>query len=1405
MTVVLPRWMTRSADDESSLNSASEDSESMDASSLYDSSDDERISHRRIRSDGIYGSLPLAAQKLPAAVRMPEIQEAIERNRVVCVLGNTGCGKSTVIPYCLGSTSESVRILVTQPRRMAAISLCEHLQKSFFGRQNHTGAGYRVRGSRTDVEETKIVYVTAGYLKTMLTHNPDELSQFTHLILDEVHERGIDSDFLSLIVKRLFLLPENGGVKLIVMSATLQSELFVDYFASLNNGERPVTVTLTQKTKRHKGQHKITEFFVEDLSPENYYYSNSVSRLFDEQIIPTAQRNETRGIIAGELSDAAQNLIVEIIQRDSNDGFSTLVFLPGIGEIYSVHDKLVDALYRTGKAVVDEQLGSGEIPASGSYFHIFTLFSQMPFEEQKLALKSPAARARHVVLCTNVAESSLTVPCVDMVIDSGLRRANSYDARMGLFRLTSVWCSQASSLQRRGRTGRVCDGRYYKMFTREFYETLMPPHDTPEVLVTDLSCVFLNAKYISEFWKQPEGGRVVRPSSILRELISPPRLSSVKAAVDDLFEAGILRHEPDEMSELSLLGTLATRLNVEPQIARLIFFAWLSGMVCEGLILAAACGMDSDVIRGTTKRSYPGKDDYCKQIFNFMWYRNCYDMGSMSEPISSRNLLWSWLCYHYKLPRGHAPEYHRDAAYAKEFDTFKRSVLNHCSQFISWIDEEIGDERSKFEAEILREFLSERCRSGSLTYDSITSIVFKCGTDFDKLKFLLLVASNTRLLTADAVSGDYDALHAIKFEKLQEQVFWGCKDDSPQDRVARMTEVAIKLTGRTPMHIESIERAAATAINSSWIIVPGRDYQDFDAKNAPARDYNMVKDDFFLMPKSDSDFAGMMMPIAVRTCLQIFDRRFTINFDSGGIKAKIKQPQYSNVVKWDRIAVRDGQRTRLSVNVNSKSPVGWLHRMDSKEAKVDRFWGIAGKIQGSSKSVFEDTLPHEARASNVTILPVGQDGRLGISMLLAALPLHVGGLEAVVDFFDSENFEVSGVVIEGRFFSLNKSHRYPLTMDICEGISVMRRLLAKAIDLPGTRKSESNSLAISPEILRRIVEIQNGSSLRDDEISFSGAIDQLLQAAKSPPDENGRRSPVSRRKIMLVPDSGCSYTELITDPFLWVDPVSRTRRMLFRKDQIAEIQAREVPKGPLNEREKHEIPIVRLSKVGFSVDEVNRFLVRWPKFHLAHWEIDTIMDEEIHDSSLDAAIRVWDQDEEYYTEEEQDQVPHATESVNIAHTREEEVLYTPSIPPPIPVTPPRVMQRSRQVSTPEQFARYQESPKIPVVEPSRQVSTQEQFTRYQESPKISAMEPSRHVATPEQFTRYQESPKVPSIRFEEPKYDTPLALDPMESLWQEVVEESRMFESQIPAQERLMILWNRVKNVSRRQNFSWTY
>ncbi|KAF4730893.1 ATP-dependent RNA helicase tdrd9, partial [Perkinsus olseni] len=327
-------------------------------------------------------------------------------------------------------------------------------------------------------------YVTTGYLLQVLIHRPDDVHLYTHIVLDEVHERTLDSDFLSLICKRLLLRPENGDTKLVIMSATLNSDLFSQYFTDLNNGTAPKAITiqgqrfpvddvylndLMNDEELGKGAKKAKEEFdklTQKISPQ---CRNGGGRAPAGYLFETARQSgrDDYGFATGgvnpeqppwdddinrraELYKPTQDLLVQMLLTRAKRGSTTLVFVPGKGEIDSIMEDLEKACKgatpesQNTFVNYDETLESLRLPFGTVYIRVFPLHSKLTKDEQDLATKQPMHDERKIVLATNIAESSLTVLNVDLVIDTGLRRENIFDHERQVYKLTHTWCSKAS-------------------------------------------------------------------------------------------------------------------------------------------------------------------------------------------------------------------------------------------------------------------------------------------------------------------------------------------------------------------------------------------------------------------------------------------------------------------------------------------------------------------------------------------------------------------------------------------------------------------------------------------------------------------------------------------------------------------------------------------------------------------------------------------------------------------------------------------------------------------------------------------------------------------------------------------------------------------------------------------------
>ena len=317
------------------------------------------------------------AAQLPIDHFREEIMHRIQHNTVTSILGETGCGKSSMVPQFIldecRHNGRRARIFVTQPRRIAAITLARRVAQQR-GEALGRSVGYRV-GNHDHVESkrTQIVFCTVGYLLAFLSHNAEYFSKITHLVLDEVHERTVDSDMLSFIITRLMRV---SSVKVIVMSATLQMDTFGSYFTP---AAEPVQPPLFVGAKRFE----VHRVFLDELCQEIPGVSGE---LVDKVAGAFMSAN-----VAPKFTKQAKQLVVQCIEAVSAPGTSILVFLAGINEICEVEEELQQRALLLDRAV-----------------HV--LHSQVPQEDQDLALQPPPPGMCKVILTTNIAESSITIP-----------------------------------------------------------------------------------------------------------------------------------------------------------------------------------------------------------------------------------------------------------------------------------------------------------------------------------------------------------------------------------------------------------------------------------------------------------------------------------------------------------------------------------------------------------------------------------------------------------------------------------------------------------------------------------------------------------------------------------------------------------------------------------------------------------------------------------------------------------------------------------------------------------------------------------------------------------------------------------------------------------------------------------
>jgi ATP-dependent helicase HrpA len=457
--------------------------------------------------------------ELPVSQRRDDLAAAIRDHQVVVVAGETGSGKTTQLPKICLELGRGVRGMIghTQPRRIAARSVAERIAEELDRPLGGT-VGYQVRFTDHSGPDTLVKLMTDGILLAELQHDR-LLSAYDTIIVDEAHERSLNVDFLLGYLKQL--LPRRPDLKLVITSATIDPQRFARHFADAHGRPAPV-VEVSGRTY-----------------PVEVRYRPLVEDAYEDEEGEPVSRDQTEAIV-----DAVRELAAE------GPG-DILVFLPGEREIRDT----ADALGGLG--------GPG-----GRDLDVVPLYARLSAAEQHKVFEPHTGR--RVVLATNVAETSLTVPGIRYVVDTGLARVSRYSSRLKVQRLPIEPVSQASANQRAGRCGRVAAGVCIRLYSEEDFAG-RPEFSDPEILRTNLASVILQMTALGL-------GDVAR-----FPFLDPPDRRNVQAGVQLLQELGALAS-----GRLTPLGRQLVALPVDPRLARMIVEADRRGCLREVLVITAA-------------------------------------------------------------------------------------------------------------------------------------------------------------------------------------------------------------------------------------------------------------------------------------------------------------------------------------------------------------------------------------------------------------------------------------------------------------------------------------------------------------------------------------------------------------------------------------------------------------------------------------------------------------------------------------------------------------------------------------------------------------------------------------------------------------------------------------------------
>nr|WP_281381522.1 ATP-dependent RNA helicase HrpA [Conexibacter arvalis] len=483
--------------------------------------------------------------QLPVSARKDELAEAIRDNQVVVVAGETGSGKTTQLPKICLELGRGVRgaIAHTQPRRLAARTVAERIAEEL-NVPLGDAVGYSVRFNDRSSEETLVRLVTDGLLLAQIQRDP-LLRRYDTIIVDEAHERSLNIDFLLGCIKRI--LPKRPELKLIVTSATIDPQRFSAHF-----DDAPI-VEVSGRT----------------YPVEVRYRPLAVEPPEGEDGDGDAPEPDDRDQV-----DAIGDAVRELQREGRGD---VLVFLSGEREIRDTADALSSRF--------------------GQRMDILPLYARLATAEQQKVFRAHS-RPR-VVLATNVAETSLTVPGIRYVVDPGSARISRYSARLKVQRLPIEPVSQASADQRKGRCGRTSDGICIRLYSEEQFEA-RPRFTDPEILRTNLASVILQMAAlglgsIEEFpFLEPPDRRQVRDGVLLlQELgaLAPPRRSDGDGRSREL---GAL-----DGGTLTPLGRKLAQLPVDPRLGRMVLEADRLGCASEVIVIAAALSIQDPRERPT--------------------------------------------------------------------------------------------------------------------------------------------------------------------------------------------------------------------------------------------------------------------------------------------------------------------------------------------------------------------------------------------------------------------------------------------------------------------------------------------------------------------------------------------------------------------------------------------------------------------------------------------------------------------------------------------------------------------------------------------------------------------------------------------------------------------------------------
>ena len=453
---------------------------------------------------------------LPVTARKDDIAEAIRDNQVVIIAGETGSGKTTQIPKICLELGRGRRGFIghTQPRRIAARTVAERIAAELDQKIGES-VGYAIRFDDRVSETTAVKLMTDGILLAEMQRDRF-LNKYDTIIIDEAHERSLNIDFLLGYLKRL--LPKRPDLKVIITSATIDPESFAAHFADADGNPAPI-IEVSGRTYPVEIRYRPLEF-------------EAGGKVVDQDPL-----------------DGLTEAIEELMREGDGD---ILCFFPGERDIRDAMEAIEGKKWRN--------------------VEVTPLFGRLSNQEQHRVFSEH--RGRRIVLATNIAETSLTVPGIRYVVDTGTARISRYSTRTKVQRLPIEPISQASANQRSGRCGRVADGIAIRLYSEQDFES-RPEFTDPEILRTNLASVILQmvSLKLGDIEQFP--------------FIQPPEHKAIRDGLTLLHELGAL-HDKQDKPSLTTIGRDLARIPLDPRMARMLIEANANGCLDDVMVIVAA-------------------------------------------------------------------------------------------------------------------------------------------------------------------------------------------------------------------------------------------------------------------------------------------------------------------------------------------------------------------------------------------------------------------------------------------------------------------------------------------------------------------------------------------------------------------------------------------------------------------------------------------------------------------------------------------------------------------------------------------------------------------------------------------------------------------------------------------------